>query len=40
MIDWFREKEIVSLGIGTFGPVELNPASETYGWITKTPKPG
>ena len=40
MISWFREKEIVSLGIGTFGPVDLNPASPTYGWITKTPKPG
>ena len=40
MIDWFRDKEIVSLGIGTFGPVDLNPASPTYGWITKTPKPG
>ena len=30
MIDWFRGKEIVSLGIGTFGPVDLNPASKTY----------
>ena len=40
MIDWFRDKNIVSLGIGTFGPVDLNPASPTYGWITKTPKPG
>ena len=40
MIDWFRDKGIVSLGIGTFGPVDLNPSSETYGWITKTPKPG
>ena len=40
MIDWFRDKGIVSLGIGTFGPVDLNPASSTYGWITKTPKPG
>lgn len=40
MIDWFRDKGIVSLGIGSFGPVDLNPASETYGWITKTPKPG
>ena len=39
MIDWFRDKEIVSLGIGTFGPVDLNPGSSTYGWITKTPKP-
>ncbi len=40
MIDWFRDKDISSLGIGTFGPVDLNPASPTYGWITKTPKPG
>ena len=40
MIGWFRDKQIVSLGIGTFGPVDLNPASPTYGWITKTPKPG
>ena len=40
MIDWFRDKGIVSLGIGTFGPVDLKKDSPTYGWITKTPKPG
>ena len=40
MIEWFRGKEIVSLGIGTFGPVDLKKDSPTYGWITKTPKPG
>ena len=40
MIDWFKDKDIVSLGIGTFGPVDLNTSSSTYGWITKTPKPG
>lgn len=40
MIEWFRGKEIVSLGIGTFGPVDLREDSPTYGWITKTPKPG
>ena len=40
MIDWFRGKGIVSLGIGTFGPVDLREGSDTYGWITKTPKPG
>ena len=40
MIDWFRDKNISALGIGSFGPVDLNPASPTYGWITKTPKPG
>ena len=40
MIDWFRDKRIVSLGIGTFGPVDLKKDSPTYGWITSTPKPG
>ena len=40
MIEWFRDKGISALGIGTFGPVDLNPASPTYGWITKTPKAG
>lgn len=40
IIDWFRAKGISALGIGTFGPVDLNPSSGTYGWITSTPKPG
>lgn len=31
---------IAAIGIGSFGPVDLNPASETYGFITSTPKPG
>ena len=31
---------IRSLAIGSFGPVDLNKASPTYGWITSTPKPG
>ncbi|QUT08084.1 ROK family protein [Sphingobium phenoxybenzoativorans] len=30
----------VALGIGSFGPVDLDPASPTYGFITNTPKPG
>ena len=29
-----------ALGIGTFGPVDLNLNSEAYGFITTTPKPG
>ena len=40
MISWFRDKNVVSLGIGSFGPVDLRTKSKTYGWITKTPKPG
>ncbi|MEM1094631.1 MAG: ROK family protein [Bacteroidota bacterium] len=31
---------IAALGIGSFGPVDLTPASATYGRITTTPKPG
>jgi len=29
-----------ALGIGSFGPVDLHPASERFGYITSTPKPG
>lgn len=29
-----------ALGIASFGPVDLDPASATYGRITSTPKPG
>ena len=38
MIDFFRDKGISALGIGCFGPVDLNRASPTYGYITATPK--
>jgi fructokinase len=29
-----------AIGIGSFGPVDLDPASPTWGYITSTPKPG
>jgi len=29
-----------AMGIGTFGPCDLNPSSPTYGYITSTPKMG
>lgn len=38
MIDFFRQHQIDALGVGSFGPLDLNPASPTYGYITKTPK--
>ena len=31
---------IAAIGIGSFGPLDLNPESESYGFITSTPKPG
>lgn len=38
LIAYFKEKEIEALGIGCFGPIDLNEKSETYGYITSTPK--
>lgn len=38
MIDFFKGKEIAALGIGCFGPIDLNKKSKTYGYITSTPK--
>jgi fructokinase len=38
--EWLRDKEFDSIGIATFGPVDANPLSSTYGYITSTPKPG
>ncbi len=32
--------QIGTIGVGSFGPVDANPASATYGYITATPKPG
>lgn len=40
MIGYFRQWEIKALGIGCFGPLDLNKQSKTYGYITKTPKAG
>jgi fructokinase len=39
-IAWFRERRVSAVGIGSFGPVDLNPASATWGHITSTPKTG
>jgi len=35
-----RGEPIAALGVASFGPVDLNPSSPTYGYITSTPKPG
>ncbi len=39
LVEWFRTRNIEALGIGCFGPVDLNKKSATYGYITTTPKP-
>lgn len=38
MIRYFKEKKIDALGIGCFGPIDLDKNSDTYGYITSTPK--
>jgi fructokinase len=41
-IDFFRARrsELHAIGIASFGPIDLNPESWTYGYITSTPKSG
>ena len=40
LCEYFEDKNTESLGIASFGPVDLNKSSDTYGYITTTPKPG
>ena len=37
---YFEGREIATLGVGSFGPVDLDPRSPTWGYITSTPKAG
>ena len=38
MIDYFKKAKVEALGIGCFGPIDPDKKSETYGYITSTPK--
>lgn len=38
MTAYFKDKGVDALGIGCFGPIDLNRASSSYGCITTTPK--
>lgn len=37
---FFDAYPLIALGIGSFGPIDVNSKSSTYGYITSTPKPG
>lgn len=39
VFNFFDQYELLAIGIGSFGPIDVNPASATYGYITTTPKP-
>lgn len=38
--EWFAGRGLAALGIGSFGPVELDRTAPKWGFITATPKPG
>jgi len=38
VIEYFKDKEFDVMGVGSFGPIDPVKGSETYGYITKTPK--
>ncbi|MCO6046415.1 ROK family protein [Aeoliella sp. ICT_H6.2] len=45
VVDFFRQAEaqhgkLRGVGVGSFGPVDLDPQSPTFGYITATPKAG
>ena len=40
IVGFFQGKRIDALGIGSFGPLNLNPKSRDYGSLTTTPKVG
>lgn len=43
-LEFFREHQtagkLAAVGIASFGPVDPDPASPTFGYVTSTPKPG
>jgi len=39
-LDFFGKFDLAGIGLAPFGPLDLNPASPTYGSIAATPKPG
>jgi len=42
VIDFFKPHaaNLEALGFACFGPIDVNPNSPTYGYVTSTPKPG
>ncbi len=41
MVEFFRAHETpAAIGIGSFGPIDLDPGSSRWGYVTSTPKPG
>lgn len=39
VFEFFDQYDLNAIGVGSFGPIDINKSSETYGYITNTPKP-
>ncbi|CAM3679420.1 ROK family protein [Cohnella lubricantis] len=40
MVEYFQGKQVDAIGIGSFGPINIDRSSPEYGYVTTTPKPG
>ncbi|WEV61062.1 ROK family protein [Streptococcaceae bacterium ESL0729] len=40
VIEFFKDKNIEALALGSFGPIDIDRDSETYGYVLSTPKAG
>jgi len=40
VVAYFKDKQVEAIGVGSFGPINIDPASPEYGYVTTTPKPG
>ena len=40
IIEYFTKNPVDAVGLGAFGPIDPDPSSKTFGYITTTPKPG
>lgn len=38
--EYFKNKQVEAIGIGSFGPINIDRSSAHYGYVTTTPKPG
>src|SRR4051794_9756454 len=40
LLEWRQDRGFDALGIASFGPIDVDPCSPTYGHVLETPKPG